>query len=192
MEVENLTFQAFGEDLEHGLGQAAGTPPNAERALLIKEVKIGCTHGMLLCLDREHRLAFILGDVFEVTDREASEILEISCVAFRKRLSRARRRLNDFMAQHCGLVNPGCQCRCARRVERAIQLKRIDRKNLRFAQHPTIARPDPLLMRRVDEMEALHAAAVVFRSHPQFAAPETLLASVRELLDSGKFTIISA
>jgi RNA polymerase sigma factor (sigma-70 family) len=100
MEHDQLTFQAFGEDLERGLGKVAEIPASSEEALLIQEVKIGCTHGMLLCLDREHRLAFILGEVFELSDRQAAEVLEISAAAFRKRLSRARKRLYSFMAQH--------------------------------------------------------------------------------------------
>src|SRR5690349_13913952 len=83
MEDERLTFQAFGEDLERGLGEAAEITANSENALLVEEIKIGCTHGMLLCLDREHRLSFILGGVFDLTDREAAEILEISPAAFR-------------------------------------------------------------------------------------------------------------
>ncbi len=188
---DQLTFQAFGEDLERGLGKAAEIPASSEQALLIQEVKIGCTHGMLLCLDREHRLAFILGEVFELTDREAAVILEISAAAFRKRLSRARSRLYAFMAQHCGLVNPKSQCRCAKRVDVAIQLGRVNPKDLRFASHPAIAHPEPALIEKVSEMEELHDAAAVFRSHPDFAAPESLLPAIKDLIGSGKFTIMS-
>jgi RNA polymerase sigma factor (sigma-70 family) len=191
MEHDRLTFQAFGEDLERGLGKAAEIPASSEQALLIQEVKIGCTHGMLLCLNREHRLAFILGEVFELTDREAAEILEISAAAFRKRLSRARSRLYAFMAQHCGLVNPKSQCRCAKRADVAIQVGRVNPKDLLFASHPAIAHPEPSLMEKVSEMEELHDAAAIFRSHPEFAAPESLLPAIKDLIGSGKFTIMS-
>jgi hypothetical protein len=33
---------------------------------------------MLLCLDREQRLIYILGEIFEVTDGVGSELLDIS------------------------------------------------------------------------------------------------------------------
>jgi len=52
-ELPELTFDAFGADLAEGLD----TPyeSDVDAGLLEEEVKIGCTQGMLLCLDREHR-----------------------------------------------------------------------------------------------------------------------------------------
>ncbi len=191
MEIDELTFQSFGEDLEVGLDEAAQDPATAEQALLVEEVKIGCTHGMLLCLDRECRLAFILGEVFELTDREAAEVLEVSASAFRKRLSRARARLYGFMRKKCGLINRDARCWCPRRVNRAIELGRVSPDALLFAVHPVIDRNDPSLMRQVQEMEDLHEAAAIFRGHPEFAAPGTSIAGIKKLLGSGQFTIIS-
>jgi hypothetical protein len=40
-----LTFERFADDLAEGL--ASNEPADAERSLLIEEVKIGCTLGML-------------------------------------------------------------------------------------------------------------------------------------------------
>ena len=53
-------------------------PPDAQSGpvevdLLIEETKIGCMMGMLLCLDRTQRLAFILGEVFGVSSRLVAE-----------------------------------------------------------------------------------------------------------------------
>src|SRR5262249_13365317 len=64
LEAQRLTFEAFGDDLDTGLAEAplvVGRP--VEEALLLEEVKIGCTLGMLSCLDRPHRLAYILGEI---------------------------------------------------------------------------------------------------------------------------------
>ena len=61
--------------------------------------------GMLLCLDREQRLAFIVGAIFGVSDTVAADVLEISPDNFRQRLARARRELRNFMNDKCGLVN---------------------------------------------------------------------------------------
>jgi DNA-directed RNA polymerase specialized sigma24 family protein len=62
--------------------------------LLVEEARLSCTTGMLLCLDREQRLAYILGEIFEVADVVGAELLEISRDNFRQRVARARRDLH--------------------------------------------------------------------------------------------------
>jgi hypothetical protein len=59
-----FNFQSFAEDLADGL--SSDGPSEAERSLLIEEVKLGCTLGMLQCLDRPHRLAYVLGEILEL------------------------------------------------------------------------------------------------------------------------------
>ena len=113
-EREELTFERFAEQLDEGLApDVPGPAAEVENRLLVEEVKLGCSQGMLLCLDRDHRLAYILGDVFGVTSQEAAEIVGISPVAFRKRLSRARARLHGFMEPQCGGARAG-PSRCRR------------------------------------------------------------------------------
>lgn len=56
-----------------------------------------CSTGLLLCLDREQRLVYILGEIFGVSARVGAELLEISPENFRQKLSRARRDLYQFM-----------------------------------------------------------------------------------------------
>jgi len=46
---------------------------------------------MLLCRDRDQRLAYILGEIFGVTEVVAAEVLEVTCDNFRQRLARAPR-----------------------------------------------------------------------------------------------------
>ena len=68
-EREELTFERFAEQLDEGLApDVPGPAAEVENRLLVEEVKLGCSQGMLLCLDRDHRLAYILGDVFGVTE----------------------------------------------------------------------------------------------------------------------------
>ena len=76
---------------------------------------------MLLCLDREHRMAYILGEVLELSSDQAAELCGIAPGAFRKRLQRARERIQRFMEGHCGLLDPANPCRCRRRIGAAIQ-----------------------------------------------------------------------
>ena len=82
---------------------------------------MSCVSGMLLCLDREQRLTYILGEIFGVTDTVAAELLEISSENFRQRLARARRDLHNFMNDKCGLVNSANPCRCAKKTRGFIE-----------------------------------------------------------------------
>ena len=50
----------------------------ADKRLVVEEARLSCMLGMLLCLDREQRLVFVLGELFEVSDTVAAEVLELS------------------------------------------------------------------------------------------------------------------
>jgi RNA polymerase sigma factor (sigma-70 family) len=183
-EREELTFERFAEQLDEGLAPDVPSPAaEIEQRLLVEEVKLGCSQGMLLCLDRDHRLAYILGEVFGVTSQEAAEIVGIGPVAFRKRLSRARARLHAFMERKCGLVNAGNPCRCVRRVDHAVRVGRVDPDHLLFATHPLRREPDAVTREVVREMEQLHSAADLLRGHPDYAATGKATEVIRGVLD---------
>src|SRR5258706_1475612 len=116
LEQQGYTFQRFGEDLDEGLSDVAAVPATGETALLLQEVRVGCTLGMLTCLDRPHRLAYILGEILEMEGDEAARVLAIRPAAFRKRLSRAREAIVAFTRAKCGLVSPERACRSHRCV----------------------------------------------------------------------------
>jgi RNA polymerase sigma factor (sigma-70 family) len=186
-EQEALTFERFGQDLEAGLiDPPAGPADDPQQVLLVEEVKLGCTTGMLLCLSREERLAYILGDIFELQSEEAARSLGILRVAYRKRLSRARERLRSFMRAHCGLIDPSAACSCTRRLAPAIAGGRVDPDRLLFAG---VSREDAVAITR--EVEALHDIADLFRRHPQYSAPDRLVDGVRRVLDSGRFRVLN-
>jgi RNA polymerase sigma factor (sigma-70 family) len=192
MEREELTFARFAEQLDDGLApELPGPEELVEKRLLAEEVKVGCTLGMLLCLDRDHRLAFILGDVFGLTSQEAGEIAGVSAATFRKRLSRARARLYGFMERKCGLVNSANPCRCARRVDHAVRIGRVDADDLLFANHPTRQPPDAGTLAAVREMERFHSAADILRGHPDYAAPEKTAEFLRSLLGSPRSRVLA-
>src|SRR6188508_98241 len=96
------SFDEMAEGLSAGL--ATGAPP-AEQQVVINEAKMICTSTMLARLDRDHRLAFILGDILELPGDEGAAVLEIDPAAFRQRVSRARARMAEFMGAICGLVD---------------------------------------------------------------------------------------
>src|SRR5262245_48569680 len=103
LEERSYTFERFGEELDRGLSDAPAPEASGETALLLEEIKVGCTLAMLTCLDRPHRLAYILGEILEMEGAEAARVLEIGAGAFRKHLSRAREAVVTFTRAKCGL-----------------------------------------------------------------------------------------
>ena len=185
LERQRLTFDVFGKDLDDGLLEE---PPSieaaADDALLLEEVKVGCTLGMLSCLDRAHRLAYILGEIMEMDGPEAAGVLEIDEPAYRKRLSRARADIVAFMKARCGLVNPERPCRCRRRVRHAVDRGRVDPRHLLFASDPDRARSFPSVLDGIRRLEELRRAAALYRSHPAYPAPDSLATGIRRLIDT--------
>ncbi len=176
VERAGLSFTAFAEDLRTGLEPIA---PNAdpELDLLAREVKHSCTLALLTCLDREQRVAYILGEVFGVSSTDGAWICSTNEAAYRKRLSRARVAVRGFVEAECGLVaGPTAPCHCRRRVGAAIRLGRVDPDAAHHAAADVTA--------AVEEMEALYDAAALIRSVPDITAPQAVGAQVRTMLES--------
>jgi len=131
VERMNLNFVRLSADLVEGL--AADGPAADERSVLVEEVKIGCTLAMLQCLDRPHRLAYILGEILGLRAPEAADALDIDPSLLRKRLERARSAILSFTRSYCGLVSDDAACRCHRRVPAAVRLGRARLDALEFA-----------------------------------------------------------
>ena len=181
VEAMQLNFDMYAEDLRSGLASVA---PGPEADLLVAEVRLSCTQAMLTCLDREHRIAYVLGEVFRVASEDGAFVCGVSSTAYRKRLSRARNRVRAFVGENCGLINEDAPCRCSQRVETAVQLGRIDPEKLLFGALP--------VTEGVAEMERLYDAASLFRSHPQYQAPGELGRKVRELIQSDGYRLLEA
>ncbi len=153
-------------------------------AVLVEEVKMVCTVGTLLCLDGRQRLAFILGEVFGVSDEVGAEILEVKPDNFRQILSRARRDLYEYLRGNCSLVDPERACKCARKTRAYIQGGFVDPQNLKFTEN---------YKRRVREVADERAGGVleaymkvardVYRNHP-FYEPAEQVAKLRQVLET--------
>jgi DNA-directed RNA polymerase specialized sigma24 family protein len=184
LEQRMVSFDAFADDLAQGLSDDELTDKHSvDEALLLEEVKIGCTLAMLLCLDRPHRLAYIMGEIAELDHRDAAKVLAITPALFRKRLSRARASINSFMVSRCGLVNPASACRCRRRVATAIKLGRVDPGHLLFASSVKQAREFPQVLVTIRELEETRRAAALYRSHALPASSGDVVTWMRTLLD---------
>lgn len=184
MEQTALSFEEFGEALAAGLSEAPISEPHDETStLLLEEVKVGCTHAMLMCLDRDHRFAYILGEILDLDHLEGAEILAISPAAFRKRLSRAKARIVSFMTSHCGLVQPANPCRCRLRVNAAVTCGYVRPDNLLFAQSLSQAKRFPEVLQTIRQLEETRRAAALYRSHPKLEPPNTFMSWLARLLD---------
>ncbi len=126
------SFEEYGAGLQAAPNLGLDDIPLPERELLVEEAKTACLTGMLLCLSRDQRLAYVLGSVFQLADTLASEILDIKPATFRKRLQRARDDLHSFMSGQCGLIDESNPCRCAHKTRAFFEAGHLDREELRF------------------------------------------------------------
>jgi RNA polymerase sigma factor (sigma-70 family) len=144
-----------------------------EHMVLIEELKIKCWTGMLLCLDRRQRLAFILGSIFDVTDSLGSEVLEISKVNFRQILSRARKKIHNFMNQNCGLINQENPCHCAKKIKGYIENGFIQPDNIMFYKNNFLKIKDIVKKNRTDfDSLADLEKMILFQEHPFYSPPD--------------------
>ena len=95
-----------------------------------KEVKFRCTSAMLICLDREQRLIYLLGNIFGIDHNLGAEIFDISPQNFRVKLSRARKELHNYMEYRCGLIKKSNPCRCVKKAKSALKMGVLNENNL--------------------------------------------------------------
>ena len=98
----------------------------------VDELRVRCTTGMLMCLDREQRVVFILGAMFNVDHTAGGEVMGLTPGNFRVRLHRARKDLYEWMNRRCGLVNKTNPCRCHKKTRAFVRLGLVDPQHLVF------------------------------------------------------------
>jgi RNA polymerase sigma factor (sigma-70 family) len=149
-ELNSMTFEQFGKDLDNiGDEDISNYVFEVEEKYIVEEAKLSCMKAMLLCLDREQRLIYILGELFEFTDTIGSEVMEMSKENFRVKLHRAKQQLYNFMNSKCGLINKNNPCRCARKTAGFIKMGFVDPLKLHF-QKDIIASIDKIIDRKVE------------------------------------------
>ncbi|WP_142784131.1 RNA polymerase sigma factor [Changchengzhania lutea] len=184
-ETKPMSFDEFGEGLD--------TIPNEslsnyiykiDKNILIEEAKISCMKGMLLCLDREQRFIYIIGELFEFSDTIGSTVMEITKANFRVKLHRAKQQLYNFMNDKCGLVNKKNPCRCARKTTGFIEKGYVDPINLHFQKEriTTIGKVANKKANAYDN-EVINDYQQLFHNHPFVQSPDNLK-SIKKLLSS--------
>jgi len=160
-----------------------------ETTLLVDEARISCVMGMLLCLDRQQRIVFLLGEILDTNDTLGAELLGLTRENFRQKLHRAREQLAEFMSGRCSLVNAANPCRCARKTTAFLRDGIVDPANIRFARghleaiHLEAAQRDRELAALLGETRK-----ELRRLYPLFAAPE-VTERLSALLNSNELQI---
>ncbi len=184
-----VSLEGLAERLQQGLeftasmgdpqGQARSLTP--EDKLAARQVALGCTQNMLMALDREQRLVYILDVVFGLSSSEAAAVLVISPDAYRQRLVRARVKLEGFAASTCGQANKDAACQCERQLPALAHLRAGSTEPVAVlvAVH---RRERAEAGRQFDALLRMGDAAAVFRAHPVYEAPGAIVQSIRSVL----------
>jgi RNA polymerase sigma factor (sigma-70 family) len=182
----------MGLELAANLARARGEPAplTPQDKLEARQVALACTQSMLMALDREQRLIYVLDTVFDFPSRDAAAVVGITPEAYRQRLSRIRARMESFMGRTCGLANAEAACSC----ERQLPAIRHVRGSERIGNLPVVALQGEALKEAEREAERHFAAftrvseaAAIFRGHPVYRAPEAMRAAIRAVLTQEGF-----
>jgi len=126
------SFQELGDALDSIPNVELSYDEKEEKEAVIKETRLSCLSGMLLCLNKEQRMIFIIGEMFGADHTIGSEIMEISKANFRMKLSKARKDLINFMQNKCGLIDKANPCRCHKKVTVNLEAGVINAKKLLY------------------------------------------------------------
>ncbi len=183
-----LSFEYYGNDIENGkIQEVPDLTQNVEKDILAEELKLSCTNVMLQCLDTESRCIFILGTMFQVDSRIAGDILEMTPETYRKRLSRIRKKMADFLGAYCGEYGSG-KCRCKERVNYAIQNHRINPMQLDYTAATEI--PVQTMLDVKSAMEDIDDLSQDFSFCKPYQSPEHTKHLIQEFLDSTQLSVI--
>ena len=158
---------------------------DAEQNLVVEEMRISCMHALLQCLDRDHRLVYVLGTAMGVSGPEGAAILDITPAAFRKRLSRSRESLRKFLLSHCDLFNQKNSCNCKSQAISAINRGILNPKNLRFAGRPVSKELVPDVEEHLKSLDHMAREVALMKINQDYKAPELFVQGIKQILEAG-------
>ena len=174
-----MSLSEYAAFIDKGQSDIVSTSSNeGEASLMEEEVKVSCTQALLICLDTKHRMAYILGDILDFNSSEGAKIMSLSSDTYRQQLSRARKKIRNFLQAKCGLVNESNSCRCVKKVDFLVNQELISKDSLRFARFEERSID---LMKKIDDLDKETA---IYRSNPDFSAPERISKIINKILDS--------
>lgn len=183
-----LSFEYYGDDILNGkIDDVPDLTQDVEKAVLAEELKMSCTNVMLQCLDAESRCIFILGTMFKADSRIAGDILGITPEAYRQRLSRIRKKMADFLSEYCGEYGNGT-CRCTKRVNYAIQNRRISPDCLDFTTAKQILPETTVKVKQA--MEDIDGISQEFSFCKTYQSPDSLKEFIENFLNGTSISVV--
>jgi RNA polymerase sigma factor (sigma-70 family) len=131
-EKEILGFDDFETKLSSIPDMEVSEEESEEMEAYTREVNLRCMSGMIMCLNREQRLLFVLGDLFGIDHNLGAEIFNVSRQNFRVKLHRARTEINNFVTDKCGLLNPDNPCRCHKKAKAMKNMGVLNENTFKF------------------------------------------------------------
>jgi len=183
-ELKVMDFDSYFNSIDMIPSSKLTVEEETDLSETIEEIRINCTAGMLLCLDKEQRLIYILGEMFNIDHHLGSEIMGISAGNFRIRLMRAREDIYNWMNKKCGLVNKNNPCRCAKKTKGFIKAGIVNPADLKFNtryKQKIFELSTQIALDITDSFEDLNKK--IFQSHP-FQEPLTPNRIMEEILSN--------
>jgi RNA polymerase sigma factor (sigma-70 family) len=163
-------------------------PLEAPAPLLEAEMRAACMQALMLCLDREHRLAFILGTVMDIGSQEGAYVMDIAPAAFRKRLSRARAKILAFLKGNCDLFEKGGRCRCGTLGAGYVENGWLDLKRTVFAAGDEPEDGYRTLRDYLADLDDLQRVSALFKESPRKKPSNDLAEKLKTLLSADKYS----
>ncbi|MDZ4724693.1 MAG: RNA polymerase sigma factor [Leptospira sp.] len=187
METNHVNFRKVEAELQKT--NVLNEDDSDNTRYLALHVQAACTHAILLCLTRSYRIAFLLGEVFSVSGEEGAWIMNISDSNYRKKLSRARAQMDEFLGKHCGLSSPSNPCRCKNRIFYSQKSKRINAylslsEKLKDNGEWKIK---PLLF----ESNQIRKVAEIYRAGIDFETRKDILSKVKESIATNQWKLLN-
>ncbi len=121
--LDNLLRSDITRPIDLSGGVLQGSPQKVH--LMLWELKRTCLTATLCCLPPGVRVSFVLTDLLGFSPADASQLLGIKESAYRVRLTRARKRVEDYLTPRCAHVDPQNPCTCTGRLVIALDAEFI-------------------------------------------------------------------
>jgi RNA polymerase sigma factor (sigma-70 family) len=153
-----------------------------QRNFYLWELKQGCMTSVVNCLPPGERVAFVLSAILGYGEESAASVLGITPSAYKVRLSRARKKVSDYLAPRCEHVDPRNPCRCPSRLGVALQGGFLGTPNMGVSLRPNFGRYGST----VDGEDApLRDVMAIYSSLPEPELPTELPGQLRVKIESG-------
>lgn len=183
-----LDFEYYANDIRAGyIEDYEELRMGVSQEILAEELKLSCTNVMLQCLDSQSRCIFILGTMFHVDSRIAADILDLTPENYRQKLSRAKKKMAQFLSENCGLSGTGC-CDCQKRVCYAIESHRINPKHLEYQKLPRL--DQELLKDYMRTMEVFEEKMPIFEDLPKYRYNNDVESFIQDIMNSTQMSKI--